>query len=217
MLPRNLKLVGVLAAVLTTGACDAWYNAPSPDDLWHRVAWFDHMIISKAVNPYSRVDVPRYTPKSAVPAKGGELHFGLGDPLLLQYGFDTVVANRLKNPTIAGNGGVMPVSAVEKAAIPASLEARGDTLYSTYCAMCHGYTGAANGTISARIGAPSLLTVRARGYADGYLYGMVRYGRGVMGQYGDKIVDPEGRWAVVNHVRKLQAAAPLEATVGGES
>lgn len=217
MLPSKLKLVGVLALALGTGACDAWYNAPSPDDLWHRVPWFDHMIVSRAVNPYSTVMVPRYTPRSAVPTKGGELHFGIGDPFKLQYGFDTLVANSLRNPTLAGTTTAIGVSAIEKADIPASLEARGDTVYQTYCAMCHGYTGAGNGLVGVKLAAPSLLTARARSYADGYLYGMIRYGRGVMGQYGDKIVDPADRWAVVNHVRKLQAAAPLEATVGGES
>ena len=56
---RKLRAVAVLGAALFTGACDAWYNAPSPDNLWHKVPWFDHMIVSKAVNPYSRVDVPR--------------------------------------------------------------------------------------------------------------------------------------------------------------
>ncbi len=215
---RKLRLVAVLAAALSTGACDYWYNeVPSPDDLMHAIPWFDHMIYSKMVNPYSRVDVPRYTPTTAVPANGGEPHFGIGNPFNLQYGFDTTYANRLKNPTVAGSDAKPGRSAVEKAVIPASLEARGDTLFNTYCSMCHGHNGGANGTVSAKIGAPSLLTARARGYTDGYLYGMIRYGRGVMGQYGDKITDPMDRWAVVNHVRKLQAAAPAEATVGGES
>lgn len=214
---RKLRMAAVLLLALGTGACDAWYNAPSPDNLWHRIPWFDHMIVSKAVHPYSRLDVPRYTPAKAVPVSGGEAGFGLGDPFQLQYGFDTLVANRLQNPTVAGSAAKLNVSAVEKAAIPANLEARGDTVYQTYCAMCHGGTGAANGTVSAKIGAPSLLTTRARGYTDGYLYGMIRYGRGVMPGYGDKIVDPADRWAVVNHVRKLQAAAPAAATVGGES
>lgn len=214
---RKLRAVAVLGAALFTGACDAWYNAPSPDNLWHKVPWFDHMIVSKAVNPYSRVDVPRYTPKNAVPARGGEPHFGIGDPFQLQYGFDTTYANRLQNPTKAGSTGALAVSAVEKATIPADIDAKGDTLYTNFCAMCHGYTGAGNGLVGVKIGAPSLLSARARGYTDGYLYGMVRYGRGVMGQYGDKIPDPIDRWAVVNHVRKLQAAAPAEATVGGES
>ena len=55
------------------------------------------------------------------------------------------------------------------------------------------------------MGAPSLLTPRARGYTDGYIYSIIRYGRGVMPRYGDKVVVPAERWAIVSHVRKLQA------------
>ena len=55
-------------------------------------------------------------------------------------------------------------------------------------------------------GRPSLLTARARGYTDGYLYSIIRYGRGLMPRYGDKVSDPADRWAIVNHVRQLQAA-----------
>ena len=73
---------------------------------------------------------------------------------------------------------------------------------------CHGQAGDAKGTVSSRIGAPSLLTGRARAYSDGYIYGIIRYGRGVMPRYGDKVYQPAERWAIVNHVRKLQAASP---------
>ena len=60
--------------------------------------------------------------------------------------------------------------------------------YNTYCAICHGHTGAGNGPVSARlVGVPSLLTDRARGYTDGYLYSIIRYGRGLMPKYGDKV------------------------------
>jgi hypothetical protein len=59
------------------------------------------------------------------------------------------------------------------------------------------------------MGAPSLLTPRARGYADGYIYSIIRYGRGVMPRYGDKVFVPVDRWAIVNHVRKLQAKSPV--------
>ena len=59
------------------------------------------------------------------------------------------------------------------------------------------------------MGAPSLLTPRARGYSDGYIYGIIRYGRGVMPRYGDKVVVPGERWAIVSHVRKIQAQGPV--------
>ena len=53
-----------------------------------------------------------------------------------------------------------------------------------------------------------LLTGRARGYSDGYIYSIIRYGRGVMPRYGDKVYLPSDRWAIVNHLRKLQGASP---------
>jgi hypothetical protein len=91
---------------------------------------------------------------------------------------------------------------------PREVEAAGDTLYNTYCEPGHGLAGDAKGPVSSRIGAPSLLTGRARAYSDGYIYSIIRYGRGVMPRYGDKVYLPADRWAIVNHVRKLQAAGP---------
>ena len=36
-----------------------------------------------------------------------------------------------------------------------------------------------------------------------------------MPRYGDKVYLPSDRWAIVNHVRKLQGQAPLGARAGG--
>jgi mono/diheme cytochrome c family protein len=94
------------------------------------------------------------------------------------------------------------------AQIPRDVDAAGDTLFQNYCAVCHGGAGDAKGTVSARIGASSLLTSRARAYSDGYIYSIIRYGRGVMPRYGDKVYLPFDRWAIVNHVRKLQSRSP---------
>lgn len=200
------RLAAAALALLALSGCNWWYNSvPSPDDAMKAVPWFDHMIKSRAVHPYQRSDIPRYAPKGAVPVGGpsqvvvSEPHWGIGDPSQLTYGFDTLTANRLPNPTNPADPKLLAV---------------GDTLFTTYCAMCHGYTGAGDGTVGKYIGAPSLLTARARGYTDGYLYGMVRYGRGVMPQYGDKIYRPEHRWAVVNYVRRLQQQAPVAGAAG---
>ena len=43
MKPRSR--VWLVALTLLSGGCDFWYNrVPSPDDLWHVIPWFDHMI-----------------------------------------------------------------------------------------------------------------------------------------------------------------------------
>jgi hypothetical protein len=59
-----LTLVLLLAA---TSGCNTWYNdVPSPDTLLAQVPWFDHMIASRAVWPYSRLGIPRNTPPGTV-------------------------------------------------------------------------------------------------------------------------------------------------------
>jgi len=116
--------------------------------------------------------------------------------------------NSLANPYAGGAQGKPWAPGPAVPVIPHQVEAAGDTLYQTYCEVCHGAAGDAKGTVSMRIGAPSLLTGRARAYSDGYIYSIIRYGRGVMPRYGDKVYLPSDRWAIVNHVRKLQAQRP---------
>jgi mono/diheme cytochrome c family protein len=181
------KLTAVLTAAVTlfTGACDFWYNdVPSPDDALHLVPWFDAMIKQPAVYPYERADIPRNTVPGTVPITGSEgdwsAEFGSGN---------TTTADKLVNP-LAGQ--------------PAS--ARGDTLYHTFCAVCHGMAGAGDGPVGPQVAAPSILTDRAKAYSDGYLYSIIRYGRGVMPRYGDKVRGIK-RWEIVNYVRQLQQPA----------
>jgi mono/diheme cytochrome c family protein len=182
------------AAVLVLSGCNWYYQTlPSPDDLMAAVPWFDHMIKSRAVHPYQRADIPRTTVAGTVPVTGGE-----ADWRAEFAAANTATADRLVNPTLA-----------EETLV------RGDTLYQIYCAVCHGDAGAGNGPVGPRVGAPSLLSDRARGSSDGYLYSIIRYGRGVMPRYGDKVDRPEDRWAIVNYVRRLQRAGAPPAAVPG--
>jgi len=192
---------GLAALTLSTTSCDFYYyRLPSPDDLWHVIPWFDHMVHARYIRPYETSLVPRYTPEGSVPVSGGELDWSAE-----WVSGKTTTANALKNPLAASPhqpGPSVPL-------IPREFEAAGDTLYRNFCSVCHGPTGNADGTVSRQMGAPSLLTPRARGYADGYIYSIIRYGRGVMPRYGDKVFVPVDRWAIVNHVRKLQAKSPV--------
>lgn len=181
----------VLLLVATTG-CNAWYNdVPSPDDLLEQVPWFDMMIASRAVWPYSQVGIPRTTPPGTVPVTGGEVDYAAE-----WAAGNTTTADRLVNPTTR------------------VASARGDSLYHTFCGVCHGVAGAGDGPVGPKVGAPSLLSARAAGFSDGYLYSILRYGRGIMGKYGDKITEQNDRWQVVNYVRQLQNAAAQP--VGGQ-
>ena len=179
------RSAGLLVALLVVGltGCQTWYNdIPSPDDLMHVVPWFDAMIRQRSVPPYSRADIPRNTVEGTVPVSGGE-----SDWLAEWSVGDVKTADKLANP-LAGQGA----------------SEMGDTLFHTYCAVCHGNLGGGDGPVSRKIGAPSLLTDKAKAYSDGYLYSMIRYGRGVMPRYGDK-VRGQSRWLIVNYLRQLQA------------
>lgn len=182
------------AAALVLGGCNWYYNTlPSPDDLMAAVPWFDHMITSPAVHPYQRADIPRATVPGTVPITGGEPN----DSALFKSG-NASLADKVLNPTD-----------------PAATLVQGDTLYQTFCAVCHGTAGAADGPVGPRVGALSLLTDKARAFSDGYLYSIVRYGRGLMPRYGDKVYRHEDRWAIVNYVRKLQRDAAGAPAAGG--
>nr|MBA2626949.1 hypothetical protein [Gemmatimonadales bacterium] len=159
---RNLRLAVIAAVSLASGACETWYNrVPSPDDLMHNVSWFDHMIVQRFVHPYSRVDVPRHTPMNSIPITGGEADWAAE----FRSG-NTTTADRLVNPLRSGGAATPPGAAAP--AINAMPEAEGDTSFHTFCAVCHGSAGDGKGLV--QVGAPSLLTARARGYSDGYLY-----------------------------------------------
>ncbi len=205
---RDLRLVLVAGVALGTGACETWYNrVPSPDDLMHAIPWFDHMIHQKSVHPYSRADIPRYTPAGAVPITGGEADWSAEF-----VAGKTTTADRLVNPYATADTGSGSALHAGPALpnLPGTVEARGDTLFHTFCAVCHGTAGAGDGPVRI-MGAPSLHTAKARAWSDGYIYSIIRYGRGVMPRYGDKVPRPEDRWAIVNYVRKLQAEAPVPA------
>ena len=205
---RRKALLAVL--LLCSGACDYYYyRLPSPDDLWYVIPWFDHMIHARYIRPYETQQVPRYSPEGSVPVSGGEPDWSAE-----WISGKTTTANALKSPFAIGAAAAHSAGP-SAPTIPREVEAAGDTLYQNFCSVCHGPTGNADGTVSRQIGAPSLLTARARAYSDGYIYSIIRYGRSVMPRYGDKVYAPADRWAIVNHVRKLQAQAPAPAAAPG--
>lgn len=85
--------------------------------------------------------------------------------------------------------------------------ANGRLQYQINCAVCHGMSGDANGglkKVNPAYGySPSLLAPSAVGRSDGYIYGMIRNGRGIMPSYNR--IEEHDRWDVINYVRALQA------------
>ncbi|HEU5170835.1 MAG TPA: cytochrome c, partial [Gemmatimonadales bacterium] len=138
----------VAALMLAAGGCDWYYNdVPSPDQLWYLVPWFDHMIAAKYVHPYQSAEVPRYTVEGTVPITGGE-----ADWAAEWAAAKTTTADALRNPTVGGADSAARHGS-EAARIPADLAARGDSLYRTFCATCHGETGKGEGLVGRRMGA----------------------------------------------------------------
>jgi mono/diheme cytochrome c family protein len=90
------------------------------------------------------------------------------------------------------------------AASRASLD-NGRKHYQINCAVCHGVAGKGDGA-AVRFGvpAPNLLGPVTKGRTDGYLYGMIRNGRGLMPNYVR--IEDDDRWDVVNYLRALQGS-----------
>jgi mono/diheme cytochrome c family protein len=181
-LGRSLALAGLLSTGLTGCTDFAMYDL---DVIWGSIPFMSTLRNSVAYDPY---EIPRLPAQGSVPVASptGEIL-----PAFTQAQLDSVGA-ALTNE------------------LPASPEvlARGQEVYNVHCVTCHGPQGGGNGPI---IGpgkypfAPALAGAGATsvGRPDGYIYGIIRVGRGLMPQYGERIRHND-RWAVVHYVRQLQ-------------
>ncbi len=95
--------------------------------------------------------------------------------------------------------------------------ARGEELYNRACVPCHGASGAGDGPVT-QAGYPPFPVVgaRAAGFSDGFLYGIIRVGRGLMPAYGHQLSHYD-RWHVVNYLRQLQGVLPEQGDAGDDS
>lgn len=167
------RALGAAAATALLGLGAA--GCTTLDNAIGKVPWFTTMSRQVAVRPFEAP--PRLPPAGSVPVTGHE------DSLDISTDLKNVV-----NP-------VPPTAA--------SLE-RGQILFNTYCIVCHGPAGHSDGTVVPKFVPPPDITQAAtQARSDGYLYAMIRQGRGIMPKYGDKILGVD-RWNVVNYVRRLQ-------------
>lgn len=94
---------------------------------------------------------------------------------------------------------------------------RGRILYQINCSVCHGPSGMGNGTAT-KYGFPPIGigagTNAANTLTDGYIFGMIRNGRGLMPSYNR--LEDEERWDIVNYLRSLQGknSIPADTTHG---
>lgn len=179
------RVVGTLALALSATACTTVDRAVG------KVPWFTTMRDQISLRPFEAAfegdSTPRFLPPDgAMPTTGREDSLDLFGPGLR-------LVDAMRNPAPADSAGL----------------ARGSIIYHTYCAVCHGTAGRGDGSVAGKLGyAPDLTLDMTRQRSDGYLYAIIRHGRGLMPRYGDKIRDPGDRWLVVSYVRSLQGQAP---------
>jgi mono/diheme cytochrome c family protein len=91
--------------------------------------------------------------------------------------------------------------------------ANGRMYYQINCAVCHGDRGLGDGPAT-KYGMPgiSIVTDMTKSRTDGYMFGMIRNGRGLMPPYNR--IEEHDRWDVVNYVRGLQGAGGASVAVG---
>lgn len=190
---RAIVLLGV--TVLGTAGCTRIDNALAS------VPIFAFLRESPALDPY---EAPRPAPVGSVPYQAP---LGVADALPANTDVAlTAYGARLTNPL---------------ARSPEAL-AYGKAMYDRHCLVCHGPAGEGNGPIIGQGKFPfaSNLTLPVTiGRSDGYLYGIMRSGRGLMPAYGPRTSDVE-RWAIVHYLRQLQGQgagmnSPQEAPTAG--
>ena len=90
---------------------------------------------------------------------------------------------------------------------------RGRVQFQINCAVCHGPLGMGNGPAT-KYGMPPIpigAGTPASNYADGYIFGMIRNGRGFLPPYNR--VEEHDRWDIINYLRTVQgknAAFPAD-------
>lgn len=96
---------------------------------------------------------------------------------------------------------------VNPVAPSAAALARGEKVFATFCAVCHGPAGEGDGPIIPRFPTPpSLKAERARKMPDGQIFHVITFGQGLMAPYAAQ-VPAEDRWKVVLFIRSLQGGA----------
>ena len=165
-------------------------------------AWFTDFKKQPKIDPWESGSdtIPfRGNPQGSVPIYGsaapGFLYDRLGSPQVL-----TTMAG-IPNPVAADSASVN----------------RGRIQYQINCAVCHGPSGLGNGPVVKYGLFPPAIGAAANpaaGYTDGYLFAVIRNGKGTMPPY-NRIEEPD-RWDIVNYLRSLQGknAIPADTSHG---
>lgn len=193
---RLRRAAGLLGAALslTLGGC-TWLD--------NGLASFPFLSFMQASPGYSPYEMTRNAPPGSIPyaSPAGQVFPDLHPTETSLQAFAATHTN--------------PVPMTDTAAL-----AQGKALFERYCYVCHGPEGKGNGPIVNNPASPdptqrtgkfpavvaNLTLPLTVGRPDGYIFGVMTVGRGLMPEYGSKIPAHE-RWYVVNYVRTLERQA----------
>lgn len=188
----RLGLAVLALAALGTGGCTEIENAMAS------VPFLNFMHEAPFFDPY---EAPRPAPANAVPI---ESPAGEWEPTI---------------PTPVTEAALQEFAATRTNPLSADslVLARGAWVFETYCAVCHGANGEGNGPV---VGpgkfplGPDLRIPTTQARSDGYIYAIVKAGRGLMPSY--RRIPPADRWALVTYVRQLQGQGATMTQPGGQ-
>jgi mono/diheme cytochrome c family protein len=211
----------VLALALTTSAC-------VPMDNVIQSIFGRSMRDQPSFDPYENTRMPAEGSVSFIsgnyPAQAGQVNLGEADGM----GADVPPFTAAD---MASGGGLVANLANPVAPTAESLE-RGKVVFERMCGVCHGPAGNPQEAPILPKLPPMIAFPLASGGAlirsDGYIFGMITVGRGIMPPYGHQ-VSYYDRWNVVNYIRQLQGrisapaagaaqpgqAAPADSAGGG--
>lgn len=118
---------------------------------------------------------------------------------------DTVSTDQSADPAfLTGMADGEPVTTLP-VAVTGQLLARGQHEFTTFCTPCHGMSAAGDGPVAGYFDPrpASLVSARARDFADGHIYDVISNGYKQMYSYDARIA-PADRWAIVAYLRALQ-------------
>lgn len=154
-------------------------------------SWFTDFKQQPKIDPWeSAADsiAPRHNPQGSVPI------YGSSAPGFAYERSATIAA--INSMASLSN----PIAADER-----SLRS-GAQQYAINCAVCHGAAGAGDGPVTSFNYPPMPIgpgSNAATNLSDGYLFGIIRNGRGLMPPYNR--IEERERWDLINYLRALQS------------
>jgi mono/diheme cytochrome c family protein len=160
-------------------------------------SWFTDFKRQPKIDPWESGSdtIPfRGNPQSSVPIYGSEAPGFIYDRAPTPQAVTAMAS--LKNPVPADSASVN----------------RGRIQFQINCAPCHGPAGLGNGPVVKYGLFPPAIGAAANpaaGYTDGYIFGIIRNGRGLMPTYNR--IEEADRWDIVNYIRSLQGKLAIAA------